>query len=295
MEINNIQKTKNTQPVFSAAKVVKQAVNTVKDINNSTNYENELQVIAHRGYSSQAPENTIPAFTAAAQNGYDTIEIDIQWTKDNIPVILHDDTINRTARTENGGRLFFPRKCSWMNYNDLLKYDFGSYKGEEFEGTKIPTFDETLQCANDNNLNLYVELKDGTKLTKERAEILTNMVKEAGLEDKITWISFDSDYLNTIKELLPNARLGLLYDKKVTDKTIKKLESLKTDTNEVFLDVKSSKMNDKADELLDNAGFEFEAWTIDSLDTYKKIEKYGCSGITTNAITEDDLEEYYGE
>ena len=59
---------------------------------------NQVKVIAHRGYTETAPENTIPAFVAAAEKGYSTVECDIEWTKDGVPVILHDGTINTTAR-----------------------------------------------------------------------------------------------------------------------------------------------------------------------------------------------------
>ena len=57
----------------------------------------------------------LPPFVAAAENGYSTVECDVEWTKDDIPVILHDTTINRTARRQNGWRLFFPRKMFKFN------------------------------------------------------------------------------------------------------------------------------------------------------------------------------------
>ena len=169
---------------------------------------NQVKVIAHRGYTETAPENTIPAFVAAAEKGYSTVECDIEWTKDGVPVILHDATINRTARKENGWRLFFPRKCSDMTYDKLLEYDFGSWYSNDFKGTKIPSFDELLSCASDNDLNLYVELKETTDFNDEKAQALVDAVKNAGLEDKITWISFNEDYLKTMAKAMPEARLG---------------------------------------------------------------------------------------
>ncbi|MCD8024298.1 MAG: hypothetical protein LUE64_02055 [Candidatus Gastranaerophilales bacterium] len=254
--------------------------------------DDEMNVIAHRGYTVNAPENTIAAFEQAAENGYDTVECDIQWTKDGVPVILHDSTINRTARKENGSKLFFRKKCSNMTYEELLKYDFGSYYSEEYKGTKIPTFYETLECIDENDLNLYAELKEGSDFDIEKAEILAQAVEEMGLEDNITWISFNADYLEIMSEVMPNSRLGYLTKKTPDDETIETLNSLKTDTNEVFLDIKSSKITKNSAALLEEAGFEFEVWTVDDTEELDELEDMGCSGITTNELTGDEVEEY---
>ena len=254
---------------------------------------NQVKVIAHRGYTETAPENTIPAFVAAAEKGYSTVECDIEWTKDGVPVILHDATINRTARKENGWRLFFPRKCSDMTYDKLLEYDFGSWYSNDFKGTKIPSFDELLSCASDNDLNLYVELKETTDFNDEKAQALVDAVKNAGLEDKITWISFNEDYLKTMAKAMPEARLGYLSKKEVDENTIETLKNLQTGKNEVFLDLKSSRISKTSSKILEDSGFNFEVWTVDSYDEIKELAEYDCKGITTNKITEDDIADYY--
>ena len=254
---------------------------------------NQVKVIAHRGYTETAPENTIPAFVAAAEKGYSTVECDIEWTKDGVPVILHDATINRTARKENGWRLFFPRKCSDMTYDKLLEYDFGSWYSNDFKGTKIPSFDELLSCASDNDLNLYVELKETTDFNDEKAQALVDAVKNAGLEDKITWISFNEDYLKTMAKAMPEARLGYKKKKEVDENTIETLKNLQTGKNEVFLDLKSSRISKTSSKILEDSGFNFEVWTVDSSDEIKELAEYDCKGITTNKITEDDIADYY--
>lgn len=265
----------------------------VDEQTNSTETENsDMAVIAHRGYSSVAPENTIPAFVAAAENGFDTVECDIEWTKDSVPVILHDSTINRTARRSSGIGFLFPRKCSNYTYEQLLKYDFGSWKGSEFKGTKIPSFEELLDCANEHDLNLYIELKKTSNFDETKAQILVDAVKEAGLEDKVTWISFQEDYLKQIDELMPNSRLGYLSEKKLSEETIKILQELDTEENEVFLDIKASKMTDAGNKLLDDAGFDFEAWTVDKSTALDDLYEYDCKGITTNKLTDEAVEEY---
>lgn len=291
MSINNIQ----AQNIFNVNNV---QTSKSTPLNNTTSVNSvfasdTMQTIAHRGYSELAPENTLAAFEKAAEYGFDTVECDISWTKDNVPVLLHDETINRTARKENGAKLWFPRKCSKLTYEELLKYDFGSYKGEEFKGTKIPTLSEALECADENDLNLYLELKATDDFDDTKAQILADAVIEAGLEDKVTWISFDENALKKMSEIMPASRLGYLSKVKPTEDTIKTLESLKTGENEVFLDIKASKMSDEADNLLDEAGFDFEAWTVDDLSTVDNLKEYDCLAITTNSLTENDIEEYF--
>lgn len=254
---------------------------------------NRVRIIAHRGYTENAPENTIPAFIAAAENGYNTIECDVEWTKDGIPVILHDSTINRTARRQNGWRLFFPKKCSDLTYEQLTKYDFGSWHSKDFKGTKIPKFTELLDCADDYNLDLYVELKETTDFDDKKAQALVQAVKNAGLEDKVTWISFNDDYLKTMAQAAPEARLGYLSKKNVDENTINTLENLQTGKNEVFLDLKANKISETSSKTLKDAGFTFEAWTVDNSNMLDNLISYDCKGITTDKITEDDIEDYY--
>lgn len=257
---------------------------------NDVDDNSDVSVIAHRGYSSEAPENTIPAIILAAEKGFDTVECDINWTKDSVPILLHDNSINRTARSKLGFRYLFKRKCSNYTFDELQKFDVGSWKGEEYKGTKIPSFAEALDCGNEYNLNMYVELKEDDEFDKEKAEILANTVKEAGMEDKVTWISFNSDYLKMMSELMPESRIGLLSKTEPSTETIETLKSLETGKNEVFLDVKASKMTDKADELLDDAGFDFEAWTVDDPITLKQMYSYDCQGITTDRLTDENIE-----
>ena len=149
-----------------------------------------------------------------------------------------------------------------------------------------------LDCSREYDLNLYIELKKNSCFNNEKAKILVDAVKEAGMEDKVTWISFEDDYLQEIKDIMPDARLGYLSEKTPDEKTIDVLENLKTDENEVFLDIKASKMNKDASEMINDSGFEFESWTVNNCDEMKNLYDYDCQGITTDIITEEMLEEY---
>ena len=256
------------------------------------NDNDDFRIIAHRGDSDDAPENTIPALEYAVENGYLTAECDIGWTRDGVPVLIHDNTINRTGRKPSGLQFFVPRKVSSYTYNQLQIFDFGRWFDSDFKGTKIPSLQEVLEFAQENDLELYLDLKDN--LDDEKIETLIQLVKDSDMEDKVTWISFNSKNLEKIAEQLPSARLGFLVEDKITDKTIDVLRKLKTESNDVFLDIKYSKITPSGLAKLEEAGFYYEAWTVDSLAAAESLARDGCKGITTNKLHQDDLAEITG-
>lgn len=277
----------NIFPIYNQNNDSGYSTNNYESIFDYTN--NDTKIIAHRGDSDDAPENTLPAYISAVENGYKIAECDVRWTKDDIPVLLHDRTINRTARTKNGLLLVLPRYCSNMNLEDIQKYDFGSWFDDSYKDTNIATFEQTLKYAKENNLQLYIDLKKTKDFDSTKAQILTQMVKDNNMEDNVSWISFSADYLKEIKNILPNARLGYLSKKKITDKTIKILNELKSDSNEVFLDIKYTKITKNGIEKLNQAGFSYEAWTVDDANIANQIIEKGCSGITTDKLNGNDI------
>lgn len=252
------------------------------------NNEEDVLAIAHRGFSSEAPENTLAAIELAKANGYNAVELDIAWTKDGIPVLLHDSTIGRTSDGPNSA------KCSDMTYQDLLKYDFGSWAGEQFAGTKIPTFSEALDCCADNKMEFFAELKDTKDFTYEKAQELVNQVIEAGMQENITWISFDKNALAMIDKAMDDANLssslGYLTRDSVNNNTIKTLNELKDDNNEVFLDIKAANLTASGAQKLNDAGYEYGVWTVNSEKDVERLADLGCSAITTDKLTQDDIE-----
>ena len=181
-----------------------------------------------------------------------------------------------------------------MTYDELLEYDFGVKKGEEFKGTNIPTFEEFLECCRDNNLSPYIELKSSKGVNRDKIKMLVDMVNSYGLKDKATWISFDYDYLKILSELDGSARIWYLYNSVPDDRTITQLNGLKTENNEVFLDAQASKLTQNSVNMMKNNGFEVEVWTVDDFGYFDVASSFGCSGVTTDNITKDSVKDFYG-
>ena len=117
------------------------------------------KVISHRGANKQAPQNTIPAFEKSIEIGVDGFETDVHMSRDGVPVICHNYTIDETS---NGiGAI------SDMTLEQLRSYDFGSYFHDEFRGTKLPTLDEFLILCETADIEIMnIELK--TPLSGEK-------------------------------------------------------------------------------------------------------------------------------
>lgn len=109
------------------------------------------KILAHRGASAYAPENTLPAFQLACEMGADGFELDVHLTKDQQVVVIHDETIDRTS---NG-----TGNVEEMTYEKLLDLDFSNNK-EGYKEVKIPLLEEVFELASKNNMFVNVEIKE---------------------------------------------------------------------------------------------------------------------------------------
>ncbi|QOR34702.1 glycerophosphodiester phosphodiesterase [Clostridium sp. 'deep sea'] len=162
-------------------------------------------ILGHRGASGYAPENTMSSFKLAILQNADGLEFDVHLSKDNIPVVIHDRTINRTT---NGSGLVAEYTAS-----ELQQFDAGSWYGKKFRGFKIPLLAEVLQLCKvvDKQLLLNIELKAGSKMYKNIERIVIDMVSEYRLEKQVIISSFDHFALQRVKEINPNIKTGVLY------------------------------------------------------------------------------------
>ena len=224
--------------------------------------------INHRGFSVEAPENTLPAYRLSKLKGFNYVETDVHFTKDGVPVLLHDATIDRTS-----DGVGYIKDILW---NDVRKFDFGEWKSGSFVGTKIPSFRDFCELCSDIKLNPYIELKAGTK--KQVASIVS-MVNEFQLTGRAVYISFSAQLLKYVLDSDPSATVGLLVGSYITETTINAAKELQTNKNHVFID--AADCSDAAVSLCKQASMPLEVWTIDSEATILSLSSY-ISGVTSN-------------
>ncbi|MFY0671841.1 MAG: glycerophosphodiester phosphodiesterase [Bacteroidia bacterium] len=173
-------------------------------------HPNTMQIVAHRGNSSKAPENTLAAFELAIVEKADYFECDVRKSKDGKLVVIHDETVDRTT---NGSGL-----VEEMPLNELQKLSAGFSEefGNQFVNEKIPTLEETLKLAK-NRIKVEIEIK-----SKGLAQDVVFLVKTLKMNAEVIIISFDYDELVKIKELAPDIEtmflVGALWSKKELEK-----------------------------------------------------------------------------
>jgi len=184
-------------------------------VSRSPGASREILRIAHRGASLHAPENTLAAFETAIHQGIDAIEFDVRLTADGVPVVLHDDRLERT--TDGRGPV---AKASLQS---IRRLDAGSWFAPRFRGERVPTLAEALECASDRcgvNIEIKTETRRGRTLlrptqgsrTEETllAAAVARELRRARTSRPPVISSFSRTALEAVRTLLPRTRLGFL-------------------------------------------------------------------------------------
>jgi glycerophosphoryl diester phosphodiesterase len=160
-------------------------------------------LIGHRGYASLAPENTLPSFELALKAGPDLVELDYRHSRDGVPMVIHDPTLDRTtdARRKWGGSRI--RVAGW-SAAEIRTLDAGSWFGAEFAGAKVPLLTEALEFIVQRGGVPLIEHKSGDPTTCIR------LLRRLGLIDRVVVISFDWSYLREFHRREPRQLLGAL-------------------------------------------------------------------------------------
>ncbi len=159
-------------------------------------------VIAHRGFSADAPENTLAAFERAVRGGADGIELDVWRCASGEIVVTHNEDVKILTG--------HPGSVESMTYSDLRKLDFGIHKGSQFQGEKIPLLNEVLDLAKDLPL-VNIEIKGRHWISNGIEAELGKILEQRKNLDQVIVSSFNPLTLARIKRRNPLIRLGLLF------------------------------------------------------------------------------------
>lgn len=243
---------------------------------------NEIKCILHRGWNKRTPENTLRAYKEAKKRGFDMVECDISWTSDNEPVLLHDLTINRTARNDDGTTIADITNIADITLEQAKTYDFGIWQGAEFKGERIPTFREFLILCKQLDMYPYIEIK--TVATTEQIQILADTVTDVGLTN-FAWISGITQ-ITMMSALRPDDDFGwvtTLTD--IPDSDLALWAAFKTSKNRVFIDGELTKMSSVLVTKIKNAGLEAEGWSAQTTAQVRQFLDYGLTGISTDNVS----------
>lgn len=231
-------------------------------------------IVAHRGASHDAPENTLPAFELAWKQGADAIEGDFHLTADGKIICIHDYDMKRVSGTKH------VVKSSTLA--ELRALDAGAWFKPEFKGTRLPTFAEVAATVPVGR-KFYIEVKCGPEIIPA----LLRGIAESGLDaGQIVVISFNAPVIRELKKHAPGFKACWL-------SSFEKSSPLDPGTAKVLAtlrDIKADGFSSRADERLDagyvdairGAGFEYHCWTVDDPKVAKRFLGLGARSITTN-------------
>lgn len=224
----------------------------------------EVEITAHRGSSSSAPENTIPALEAAIEELADFAEIDVQETADGELIVFHDRTLKRMAGDA--------RAVASMTLSELSRVDVGLRFSQEFEGTAIPTLSEALEAAR-GRLKLNIELKN-LGAASNLPEKAAACIRESGLSRQCVVTSTSLDYLRRIKSAAPeiytgyiaSAAYGAYYQDEAVD----------------FVSLLSSSVSRRLVETVHECGKEVHVWTVNRKSELERVKLLGVDNVITD-------------
>ncbi|HHW36698.1 MAG TPA: glycerophosphodiester phosphodiesterase [Bacillales bacterium] len=232
--------------------------------------KNRPLIIAHRGASGEAPENTLAAFRLGLEQGCEAVELDIHLTKDGQLAVIHDENIKRTT---NGEGLI-----GEMTTAEFKKYDAGSWFSNKYKGERIPLLEEVFELV-PKEILINIEIKNIPSFYKGIEEKLLNHLVRHNRVDNVIVSSFDHQCLYRLKKLNRNVKIGLLYFENVVNYVeFAKLfgfpvESLHPDQRGLRAE--------NVRKAIEN-GLKVYTWTCNSEESMKKVIDYGVSGIITN-------------
>jgi glycerophosphoryl diester phosphodiesterase len=223
-------------------------------------------VIAHRGASAHAPENTLAAFRRAVELGASGIETDLRVTREGRFVLLHDSRVNRT--TNGRGRI------DQLGFEAVRKLDAGSWFDNGFAGERVPSLEEALALAAELNVWLYLELKAALEGSLPFA--LADLLRRSRRMDRVVLLSFDPASLSLLRSTDPRLLTALLVGR--TGPTIEAARRAEAQLVAPRYKRVTRRLVRRAHE----AGLGVVAWTVNTRQEMRRMLALGVDGIMTD-------------
>ncbi|MBD3384528.1 glycerophosphodiester phosphodiesterase [candidate division KSB1 bacterium] len=229
----------------------------------SNNQKRSVKIVAHRGASGQAPENTLASIKAAISAGADCIEVDVHLSRDGYLVLLHDETLQRT--TNGRGKVYD------FTYAELEKLDAGSWFAKKFAGESIPALKDVLHLTR-NQIELNIEIKADRPGNQIGRQLATLLEQEKAIERCIV-TSFDQALISNVKSMNPNIRTGFIF---------KKADSTVFSGLWEILSCKHRFVDKRFITQARATGKEIHVWTVNSRRQMRRLYKLGVDAIITD-------------
>lgn len=229
----------------------------------------DFLIVAHRGSSGTAPENTLASFDQAIQAGAHFVELDLQITRDSVPIVFHDKWLSRTTDGIGSIRNF--------TLNEIRKFDSGFWFSDRYKGEKIPTLEEVLELIH-NKVYLNIEIKNIGPNPLPYIQKTISIIDKFNYLDKVVFSSFYYNNLFAIRTIdyqIPTACLRIPKDKSLPSALAQKFQC------QGFI-CSTSEINEEIVEDVKLHNLFVGVYSVDTEDELNRIVKLDCDAIVTN-------------
>ncbi|MBN8209124.1 glycerophosphodiester phosphodiesterase [Bacillus sp. NTK071] len=228
-----------------------------------------LTIFGHRGSSGTHPENTLISFQAANKAGANGIELDVQLTKDGVPVVIHDERVDRTT---NG--------VGWVKdylYENLIRLDAGHAFSSRFQGTPIPSLDEVLEWITSTSLSLNIELKTGYVSYEGIEDKVLALLNHYQLKDRCIISSFNHYSVKQVNQKDSQLETAIL----IMEKLVEPWDYLKK-VGAHGIHIEWQSIDEYLMEHTQKRGIPVRAFTVNGKKEILRAKKLGCEAIFTD-------------
>ncbi|MDD5372600.1 MAG: glycerophosphodiester phosphodiesterase family protein [Sulfurimonas sp.] len=244
-------------------------------------------IAAHRGARCLAPENTLIALKKSVGR-CDFIEIDVQFSRDGVAVVMHDDTLQRTTNVAKIDSFVSkkPYRVCDFTIDELRELDYGSwfYKDENHKEPLL-TLCDALEFIKEKSLLLNIEIKDISAVfsDEEVVDTVVKEIKKSDASESILLSSFRHEYLKIIKEKVPNILTAALVEGKHSDSLLEYLRELKVNG----YNLNNESVDKQTVEMLREAGFFVSVYTVNDSARAKELFSMGVNCIFSDSLNKN--------
>lgn len=238
---------------------------------NKAKYLELPKIIGHRGAAGYAPENTLEGIHTAADMGITWAELDVKLTKDKIPVLFHDDTLDRTT---NGAGLM-----AETDFSHLRELEAGSWFSEGFAGIRVPTLEEAIEVLIERGMGLNLEIKPCPGREVETAEAALDVLSQYWDDhNRLLISSFQHGCLEAAMDMANDWHRGLLFGKEWPENWLDIARHLQVTS----INFDGNTIEPEQMEAIKAGSYATCAYTINDPELAQRLQKWGVNSLITD-------------
>lgn len=242
------------------------------------------KIIAHRGASAHAPENTLAAFQMALDAGADGVEFDVRLAKDGVPVVIHDATLERTGLRSDNVSDLTSKQLGKIDVGSWFNRKFPNRARPEFANETAPTLVQVLRVLKGTDRLIYIELKCGDADVAPLAEAVCDVIRDSPLLPRIIVKSFKLAAIPAVRHHLPDVQTAALFDRTILGflRRRKHIIAIAREFGAHQISLHRSLVTPKLVSLAHDAYMPVTIWTVDNSKWLKRCQKLRIGALITN-------------